>query len=147
MKGFIVWTGVLSALVGAGVQFPAVSSRIVPGVPTGMLLHLFGLVAMFLGVMLVFCARDLKHRGVLVAWEGVLRLVGGAFLAGFGFFGDSGTAVAVSGLGDFTIGLTYLVLLPRHLGVSLAALLRDHNPTASEADVRHAEPGATDGGA
>ena len=69
MKTFVVWTGVLSILSGAAFQFPQIAAQLMPGVAPGTLLHVFSLMAIFLGVMLVFCARDLAHGGVLVAWE------------------------------------------------------------------------------
>lgn len=134
MRAFIFWTGILSVLSGAGFQFPTVSTYLMPGVPQGMLLHVFGLMAIFLGLMLVFCARDLKHRGVLVAWEGVLRLAGGAVMAGFGIFAGSGSVAAVGGLSDFAIGVIYLVWLPQHLGMSLAELLFDRSLPTSNSD-------------
>ena len=81
MKAFVIWTGVLSILAGTAFQFPMLSAQLMPGAAPAMLPRVFGLMAIFLGVMLVFCARDLTHRGVLVAWEGVLRLAGGAVMA------------------------------------------------------------------
>ena len=90
-----------------------------------MLLHLFGLMAMFLGVMLLFCARDLARRGTLVMWEGVPRLCGGVTMAGFGVLGN-GTVIDVgAGLFDFSVAVIHLVGLPRFLGVSFGDLLWD----------------------
>lgn len=39
-----------------------------------MRVQLFGLIVMFLGAMLVLCTQDLKRRGSLVVWDGVLRI-------------------------------------------------------------------------
>ena len=92
-----------------------------------MFLHVFGLMAMFLGVMLILCSRDLPRRGSLVAWEGVLRIGGFGVMAGYGIFDGEGAQVAVAGLFDLVVGLAYLVGLPKHLGVSLATLLFDRS--------------------
>jgi len=64
-------------------------------------------------------------RGSLVAWEGVLRIAGGAALMWYGIERDMGHAVTLAGAGDLLIGVIYLITLPRHLGVGLWTLLRD----------------------
>lgn len=127
MKFFVFWTGVINVLSGLALQFPAISLRLMPLEPPGMVLHIFGAMAVFLGIMLVFCSRDLPARGVLVAWEGVLRLVGFATMAGYGLFGGAGIQAALSGLVDGLFGFIYLVALPKFLGISLVDLLLDRS--------------------
>jgi hypothetical protein len=127
MKQFVFWTGMLSLVAGVAFQFPTIASRLMPSEQQGMLMHVFGLMAMFLGVMLAFCARDLRNRGNLVAWEGVLRLGGFAVMAGYGLFGGAGLLAVVTGTFDLLIGVVYLVGLPRHLGTTLTSLLLDKN--------------------
>ena len=138
MKAFVFWTGIVSILSGAGLQLPALSAYLTPGTPSGMLLHVFGPLAIFLGVMLQIYSRDLEHRGVLVAWEGVLRLAAGALMAAYGIIGDAGLVAAAAGLGDFTVGVIYLGWLPRHLGVSLVELLFDRRSPVAHRDGRNA---------
>jgi hypothetical protein len=127
VKAFVIWTGLLSGISGVALQFPPLSARLFPAAPPGVALRVFGLVAVFLGLMLFLCSRDLKNRGVLVLWEGVLRVVGGLVIAGYGFFGGHGMLTGIAGLGDFAIGGVYLVCLPRHLGVSTIGLLLDRH--------------------
>jgi hypothetical protein len=127
MRKFVFWTGIANVLAGVALQFPSVSMKFMPSVPAGMVTHLFGAIAFLTGAMLVLCSRDLKHRGTLVAWEGVLRLVGFAIMTGYGVLCDGGFPVALAGLLDGLIGVAYLVALPRHLGVSLGDLLFDRN--------------------
>ena len=134
MKAFIVSTGLVSGLAGVGLQVPSVGAQLFPAPPPTLVLRVFGLVAVFLGLMLILCSRDLKHRGVLVAWEGVLRLVGGAVIAGYGFIGDYGILTGLAGLGDFAIGGVYLIFLPRHLGIATLVLLLDRKPPATVPD-------------
>jgi hypothetical protein len=129
VKSFILWTGLLSCISGVILQLSLFSAHLFPAGAPGVLVHAFGLVAVFLGLMLILCSRDLKNRGVLVAWEGVLRVVGGSVIAGFGFLGGSGFLLGLAGLGDVAIGLVYLVWLPRHLGVSAFDLLLDRRQT------------------
>lgn len=126
MKAFIICTGLVSGLAGVGLQVPSLNAQLFPAPPPALVLRVFGLVAIFLGLMLILCSRDLRHRGVLVAWEGVLRLVGGAVIAGYGFIGAYGLLTGLAGLGDFAIGVVYLIFLPRHLGIPTLDLLLDH---------------------
>lgn len=117
----------LSGISGVLLQFSPISVRLFPEVHSSMLLHVFGLVAIFLGLMLIVCSRDLKHRAVLVIWEGVLRIVGGTVIVGYGVFGGHGILMTVLGIGDFAIGLVYLVCLPSHLKISFFDLLLDQH--------------------
>lgn len=125
MKTFVFWTGMANVLVGVALQFSGVAIRLAPAELPGMAVRLFGALAFLIGVMVVICSRDLKHRGTLVAWEGILRLVGFTILTGYGVFSDGGFPMTLAGIGDGLIGLAYLVALPRHLGVSLPDLLLD----------------------
>ena len=104
MKNFVLWTGLISLFSGAALQFPGFSGLLMPSEPPGMLLHLFGLMAMFLGIMLLICSRDLERRGSIVIWEGVLRLGGFVVMTGFGVFGGGGISMALGGLFDLAIG-------------------------------------------
>ena len=119
------WTGALSVAAGAALQLPVLAAYLMPSAQPGMLLRVFGLMAIFLGGMLILCSRDLRRRGTLVVWEGVLRLAGGAVMASYGLLGDGAIQVTVAGLADLTIGAIYLASLPRYLGVSLMDLLLD----------------------
>ena len=74
MKRFVFWTGMISVVSGLALQAPIIATRLLPAEPPGMVVHIFGAMAVFIGVMLAFSARDLRNRGVLVAWEGVLPL-------------------------------------------------------------------------
>lgn len=125
MPTFVLLTGLASVLAGLALQVPALSARLMPTEPGGMLMHLFGAMAMFLGVMLVLSSRDLPRRGCIVAWEGVLRVAGFGLMAGYGLLGPGGQTLVASGLFDLVVGLVYLVGLPRHLGVRLGDLLLD----------------------
>jgi hypothetical protein len=127
MRKFVFWTGMASVLVGAALQCPSVSMQFMPSDPTSIAAHLFGALAFCIGAMLVLCSRDLKHRGTLVAWDGVLRLVGFVIMTGYGVLCDGGFQIALLGLLDGLIGVAYLVALPRYLGVSLTDLLLDRN--------------------
>jgi len=117
----------ISSISGAVLQFSPLSARLFLGAHSSMLLHVFGLVAIFLGLMLILCSRNLKHPAVLVIWEGVLRIVGGTVIAGYGILGGYGILTTILGLGDFAIGVVYLVCLPRHLEISLFDLLFDQH--------------------
>ena len=61
MKAFVFWTAMVSLLSGAGLQFPAIAMLLMPTQQIGMLSHVFGLMAMFIGIAL--CSRPTRsHR-------------------------------------------------------------------------------------
>ena len=125
MKQFIFWTGMISVVSGLSLQFSQIAQLLMPTEQAGMVMHLFGAMAVFLGVMLIFRSRNLQARGVLVAWEGVLRLFGCAVMVYYGIFGGAGFMSAVSGLFDGAVGVAYLIGLPQHLQCRLSDLLFD----------------------
>ncbi len=125
MKTFVFWTGLFSVLAGVGLQFSVVASTLMPTEQPGMLLHLFGLIAVFLGIMLILSARDLAHRAPLVMWEGILRIGGFLVMTAFGIWGGGGTLMIGSGVFDLVVGVAYLVFLPRYLRTSAYDLLLD----------------------
>lgn len=115
----------LSSLSGLCLQLPSIAKVSMPSEQPGLVMHLFAAMAVFLGIMLVLCSRDLPRRGALVAWEEVLRLIGCAFMVCFGLFSNAGVLAIISGIFDGAIGVAYLLLLPRHLGVNVLQLLLD----------------------
>jgi hypothetical protein len=125
MKQFVLLTGIISVVAGVSLQFPAVASQMMPTEQFGMLMHVFGLMAVFIGVMLFLCSRDLKRRAPLVMWEGVLRLGGFSVMAGYGVWGGGGSMMIAAGLFDLVIGLIYLTRLPAYLGRSASEILLD----------------------
>ena len=74
MKQFIFWTGMISVVSGLSLQFPQIAQLLMPTEQAGMVMHLFGAMAVFLGVMLIFRSRNLQARGVLVA-ESTLKML------------------------------------------------------------------------
>ena len=129
MKNFVFATGVFNILFGLVVQTDFGVAAIWPGISPGMVTHLFGVAAAFFGVILIVSSRDLKHRGVLVAWEGVLRLVGCLVMAYYALYKGYGIETLLLGAADGVLGLIYLSVIPRHLGVSLRHLLIDQHST------------------
>ena len=125
MKSVVFWTAMISVVSGLALQFPSLAAALMPTEPSGMLMHLFGCMAMFLGVMLIICSRDLTTRAPLVMWEGVLRVAGFGVMAGYGLWGGGGASLIGSGLFDLIVALIYFVGLPRHTGMSAIDLLLD----------------------
>jgi hypothetical protein len=75
--------------------------------------------------MLIICSRNLRARASIVYWEGILRIGLFLLLAGYGFFGGIGIAMAFVGIVDLIIGLGYVFGLPRSLNLSAMDLLKD----------------------
>lgn len=115
----------ISVVSGLSLQFSQIAQLLMPTEQAGMVMHLFGAMAVFLGVMLIYCSRNLHARGVLVAWEGVLRLFGCAIMVYFGVLGGAGVMAVASGLFDGAVGIAYLIWLPRHLQCQVGDLLFD----------------------
>jgi hypothetical protein len=132
MKRFVFWTGVIDAALGAGFFLPVTAAVLLPGSAQGFLAQMFAAVVIFLGVMLIFCARDLRHRGTLVLWEGILRRASFCIMGAYALSGKSSVPVFLGGLFDLVVGVIYLVSLPQHLGMPLTALLLDRQQLADQ---------------
>lgn len=127
MPSFVKWTGLLSLLAGLAFFVPGMPPP-VPGLPTGMATRLLGAEVALIGLLVALCASDLRRRGALVAWVGVLRLAVCAIMVMQATAGGD-AMLAVGGLFDGAVGAVYLVGVPRHLGVGLVDLLRDRAVT------------------
>ncbi|MEM7119039.1 MAG: hypothetical protein AAF614_41860 [Chloroflexota bacterium] len=126
MKQFVAWTGVYNVLLGIGFLIPPIPRLLGVKLPASSFWVLLAATFVtYLGVMLIFCARDLKARATLVYWEGILRLVAASLLCWFGFLGGLGTFLGVLGLIDLGIGLVYLVGLPKSLSTTSRNVLVD----------------------
>ncbi len=126
MKAFVFWTGWYNIVVGFALFFPVLFRSLGVRFPESVVWsELVGFLAMFLGVMLVWCARDLQARATIVYWEGWLRIVIFLHLGWFGFFGGIGALLGLIGVIDLLIGLTYILGLPGAVGKSHGTLLGD----------------------
>lgn len=126
MKIFVFWTGVYNIVAGIGLFFPALFHALGVRFPVSVVwTELIGFLVVFLGLMLIWCSRDLAARGQLVYWDGVLRLVVFLHMGWFGFFGDTGPTFGAIGVIDGLIGLGYLLGLPKATGRGHASLMWD----------------------
>jgi len=126
MKKFVFWTGVYNIVLGLGFLLPPLVDFLqVPAPESGVWVRLPAIMVIFLGILLVICSRNLRARAPIVYWEGILRIVLFLLLAGYGFFGGLGIAMAFVGIVDLLIGLGYIFGLPRALNVKAGELLLD----------------------
>ena len=126
MKKFVFWTGVYNIVLGLGFLLPPLVDFLQVPVPeAGVWVRLPATMVIYLGVLLILCSRNLRARASIVYWEGILRIGLFLLLAGYGFFGGLGIAMALVGIVDLVIGLVYVVGLPRSLGVTGGQLLMD----------------------
>ncbi len=125
MKNFIFWSGVYNGGLAIFLLFPSLYR----GVGMNICDPAWGwLIAGFLGftsAVLILASRDLRRRAVFVYWESILRFIAALVLVPAGLFGDVGFIVIPLGLGDLAIGLVYMFGLPKEMGVSHRAFLRD----------------------
>jgi hypothetical protein len=126
MQKFVFWTGIYNIVLGLGFLLPPLVDLLqVPAPEAGFWVRLPAILVIYLGVLLVICSRKLRERASIVYWEGILRIVLFFLLAGYGFFGDLGIALALVGIIDLVIGLVYVFGLPRSLDVRAGELLLD----------------------
>ena len=116
MKRFVLWTGGLDLLMGLA----ALVSTLTAG-PTAAfhLIFVIGAFLMFCGAVLMWASQDLKHRGPVVFWQGLVRLmaVGINLYALRVGVGDSSLYAAT--VMDSIIGPIYLIGITRLLGIPL----------------------------
>ena len=126
MKKFVFWTGIYNIVLGLGFLLPPLVDFLqVPAPESGVWVRLPAVLVIFLGVFLIICSRNLRARASIVYWEGIGRIVVFLLLAGYGFFGGLGIAMAFVGIIDLLIGLGYIFGLPRELDVTASQLLTD----------------------
>ncbi|MCX7099810.1 MAG: hypothetical protein NTV43_18100 [Methylococcales bacterium] len=125
MKNFIFWSGVYNAGLALFLLFPPLYR----GVGLNICDPIWGwLIAGFLAytsVALILASRDLRSRASYVYWESLLRYIAALVLVPAGLFGSLGLIAVPLGLGDLSIGLVYMLGLPKELGLSHQALLYD----------------------
>jgi hypothetical protein len=112
LSRFVYWGGVYNLILAAGMAVPAVTHALGINIADPVLGQLIAGFLLFTAVTQMFGSRDLKTYGWLIFWEGILRLIAAALLIPYGFFGHMGVMAGVLGLGDFLIGLVFLLVLP-----------------------------------
>jgi hypothetical protein len=126
MQKFVFWTGIYNIVVGIVLLIPGVLNMLGIQPPQPIFwLWLPASLVIYLGIVLIFCSRNLPGRASLVYWESFARLAAFALLAWFSFTGDLSPIAALLGLGDLLIALIYLIALPRALHVPVIDLLLD----------------------
>ena len=125
MKPFIFWSGIYNVGLALTLLFPPIYRALGLNIPA----PLWGwLLAGFLGftsAALILSSRDLRNRAALVYWESLLRYIAALLLIPAGLFGDLGLIAVPLGLVDLSIGLVYMIGLPKELGVSHRDLFYD----------------------
>ncbi|QWW72349.1 hypothetical protein [Rhizobium sp. WYJ-E13] len=124
MSLFVILTALYSIYAGVRANIRVYQASGL-GPPQAMMGSVFGCMAVFIGVLLVLCARDLQNRGSIVMWEGVLRLVAGSIMMFFTMKDTSGTMARSRPLFDLIVGGIYIVALPIALERSPLYLLLD----------------------
>lgn len=111
MSLFVTMTALYSIYAGVRANIRVYRASNLPP-PQAMTASVFGCMAVFIGVLLILCARNLDNRGSIVMWEGVLRLVAGGVMMYFTLKDTSGTMPRTRPLFDLIVGLIYVVALP-----------------------------------
>lgn len=124
MSLFVVLTEIYSIYAGIRANIRVYRANgLAP--PLAMMGSVFGCMAVFIGILLFLCARDLQNRGSIVMWEGILRLVAGGVMMYFTMKDTSGTMARSRPLFDLIVGFVYVVALPIALQRSPLDLLMD----------------------
>ena len=116
MKRFVLWTGGLDLLMGLAA---VISTLFATPNASFHLVFVIGGFLMFCGAVLMWASRDLKNRGPVVFWQGLVRLmaVGINLYALRVGVGDSSLYAAT--VMDSIIGPIYLIGITRLLGIPL----------------------------
>ena len=126
MQKFVFWSGVYTISLGVSFFIPGYLAFFGFKTPDAMYWTLnTGCFVTFVGVILIYCSRNLKERAGIVYANAVLRILGFFMLAGFGFFGELGKIAILAGIIDLVIGVTYLLGLPANQKKSHGDLLLD----------------------
>ena len=126
MQKFVFWTGAYNIFLGASFFIPGLPGLLgIQTTDSNFWLWLPAVLVIYLGILLIFCSRNLRDRGTLVYWEGILRILAFFLAAYFGFFENLGFMLGIIGIFDLLIGLGYLIGLPRALSTSSSNLLMD----------------------
>lgn len=123
MKGFVFWTGVVNFSFGLAFMFPSIASSIGSTAPHTLWAQLMGVILVFLGIIVMFCAQDLQRYAPIICWEAGLRIAGFLVMTWHGIIGDAGLSVFYSGVLDGFVGIVYLIGVPRAVGLSLRQLM------------------------
>jgi hypothetical protein len=126
VKKFVFWTGVYNIVGGMTFFVPGAVAFPEGKFPEpNVWFWTTAAAIVYLGLALVICSRNLPARAPLVYWDGILRVVGFFFFAGFGFLGGLGVQLVIIGVVDLLIGVAYLVGLPKALNTTAVSLLLD----------------------
>jgi hypothetical protein len=126
IQKFVFWSGVYTISLGVSFFIPGYLAFFGFKTPDAMYWTLnTGCFVTFVGVILIYCSRNLKERAGIVYANAVLRILGFFMLAGFGLFGELGKIAILAGIIDLAIGVTYLLGLPANQKKSHGDLLLD----------------------
>lgn len=112
LSRFVYWAGVYNLVLAGGMALPAVTRALGINIADPVLGQLIAGFLVFTAVIQIFGSRDLPTYGWAIFWEGVLRWIAAALLIPYGFFGHMGVMAGVLGVGDFLIGVVFLMILP-----------------------------------
>lgn len=79
----------------------------------------------FIGIILVYCSRDLKHRATIVFWDGMSRVASFLIILWFSLFPGMGFDMVLAASVELAIAIVYFAGLPRVLGRSFMDILLD----------------------
>ena len=125
MAKFVFWSGAYNGVLALTLMLPPLYRMLGLNIPTPFWGWLVGSFLAYTSAVLILASRSLGRRASLVYWESLLRYAAALLLIPAGLFGDLGLIAVPLGLVDLTIGLFYMIGLPKELGLSHAALLYD----------------------
>lgn len=126
MRRFIFASAIYNVFLGLSLIIPGVPSTLGMTAPNSMLwLLLPGILAIFLGILLLLCLNDLRGRASIVYWEAFARFGAFLLLTYYGFFAGVGLMMGLAGIVDLIIGVIYVIGLPSAVGRTHGDLLLD----------------------
>jgi hypothetical protein len=126
MKTFVFLSGIINVLTGIIFIMPGTLQMSGLQIPENHFWLLFpAIFIFFLGIILMYCARDLQSRAPIVFWDGMSRVAAFFVFSWFGLFAGMGINMVLLAVPDLIIAIIYFVGIPRFLGRDFLSILFD----------------------
>jgi hypothetical protein len=126
MITFVFLSGIINVLTGIIFIIPGTLQLTGLQIPENHFWLIFpAIFIFFLGIILIYCSRDLQSRATIVFWDGLSRVAAFFVFLWFGLFADMSINMVLMAVPDLIIAIIYFVGIPRVLGRDFLSILFD----------------------
>lgn len=126
LQSFVKYAGLYNLALAIGLLVPVIIRKMGLNVSDQVLADVIGVLLLYTAAVQYFASFDLRKYAWIIFWEGLLRWSASGLLIYFGTFGNIGLSAAGLGVIDLIIGIVYVVILPKSLGLQRSSLLRPY---------------------